>query len=203
MNTNDARPWTPPEVTTPSPPPPRKRHRIRTTLIVIGSILGGFLIFGGILTAVAGPSGTPVSTAPSVANNPSNPSPPPAPTTPPPPAANPDGTYQGSCDYILGDDPVGGFGPGTAKLIGEIDLANTGNVGVIVRTRITWPQEGAAPITARKTVHLPNGADKVVRFSVPMTGDQVDLLQSWQERHGFKDGCTYHAAFTSTYGQVH
>jgi hypothetical protein len=202
MNTNDARPWTPPEVTTPSPPPPRKRHRIRTTLIVIGSILGGFLIFGGILTAVAGPSGTPVSTAPSVASNPSNPSPPPAPTTPPPPAANPDGKYQWSGDYLLANGIYD-----QNYLIGEVDLNNTGNVGEVVRVQFSWPQEGTPSITAHKTVRLPYGASKVVRFRVPVGSyDQgaqaIDLLQSWQEHH---NGEGYKAKVTllHTYGQVH
>jgi len=194
--------WTPPG----SPESPQlqkrrswaRRHPAWTTVL---ASIGGLVVIAIILSLIpsGGSGGQHVSaSSPSVQAAASSSAP--APT--PPPQANPDGTYQGSCDYLLGSDPVGGFGPSTAREIGEIDLKNTGNVGVVVKTRITWPQEGAAPITARKTVHLPFGASKIVRFKVPMTGDQVDLLQSWQERHDFNDGCTYHAAFTQTYGQV-
>ena len=113
------------------------------------------------------------------------------------------GSYQGSCDYLLANGIYD-----QNYLIGEIDLTNTGNVGIVVRTRITWPQEGTNPVTARKTAHLPYGARKVVRFKVPVGSiDQgataIDLMQSWQERHNFADGCTYHVKVTSTYGQVH
>ena len=46
---------------------------------------------------------------------------------------------------------------GNDHLIGEVDLTNTGNIGTVVRVRITWPQEGYAPITARKTVRTKPG----------------------------------------------
>ncbi len=118
----------------------------------------------------------------------------------PTPTPNPNGTYQGSCDYTLTQDFNN---PDANWLVGEIDLTNTGNVGVIVKTRITWPQEGYPPITARKTVRLAYGQSKPVRFHVPANSNVITLLQSWQTNHNYNDGCTYHAAFTSTFGAVH
>ena len=186
--------WEPPQDTgTPPPKPPHKRRG--TALIIMGSVLGGLVILIGLGLALAGtsPSGTPVA-HPSASTSFYQPS-----VAAPAPTASPDRTYQGSCDYLL--DAGGNFG--SYALVGEIDLTNTGNTGVVVHTRITWPQEGSSPVTMRKTVHLPFGADKPVRFRMPATSEQIDLLQSWQDSHSYNDGCTYHAAFDSTYGPVH
>ena len=181
--------WQPPET-----PGKKKHHYIRNTLLIIGAVI---LILTVISLFSGNPSGQNASNSgPEV--TPAVPAAAPSTNSPPPPVANPDGTYQGSCDYTLGT----GF-DNNYHVIGEIDLTNTGNVGVIVHTRITWPQEGSPPITARKTIRLPVGAtNKPVRFRIPVTSDQIDLLQSWQEGHDFKDGCTYHAAFADTYGPV-
>ena len=91
---------------------------------------------------------------------------------------------------------------GTAVFVGEIDLDNTGNIGVTVRTRITWPQEGYASITMRRTVRAPAGQTKAVRFHYHASSNQVDLLQAWQTGHGYADGCTYHATITGTFGSA-
>lgn len=84
-------------------------------------------------------------------------------------------------------------------------MKNTGNVGVVLHTRITWPQEGTPPIVARRTVKVPWSHSKVVRFSVPVSNSSnvIDLLQSWQEHHNFRDGCTYNVKIVDTYGPVH
>lgn len=121
-----------------------------------------------------------------------------APTTAPPPTAAPDGTYRGSCDYTLGSDPVGG----TARAIGEVDLTNTGNVGTVVVVRITWPQEGYGPLVMTRTVRTAPGERKAVRFHRPLSQNQIDLLQSWQDAHNFRDGCTYKASIVKTWGSV-
>lgn len=112
-----------------------------------------------------------------------------------PAAPNPDGTYRGSCDYLLSGSPY--------TLVGEISLHNTGNVGVKVKTKISWPQLGSAPITMKKKVKVPYGKSKVVRFKRTAGYDEIDLLQSWQESHGYRDGCKYDAAFYDTYGPTH
>ena len=120
-----------------------------------------------------------------------------APVTPAPaPAPSPNGTYTGSCDYLLGNSPA----TGTAVAVGEIDLVNTGNIGTVDRVRITWPQEGYAPITAARTVRTAAGATRPVSFRYPLTYNQISALQSWQTGHNYQDGCTYKATITSTYG---
>jgi hypothetical protein len=124
----------------------------------------------------------------------------PAATAPAPSAtASPGGTFSGSCDYTLGDDPAGG----TAKAVGEVDEKNTGNVGLKLRVTISWPQEGFAPLTETKHIRLPFGGSKAVRFHIPLTFDQLDNLQNWQEGHGLRDGCHYHSVETGTYGDTH
>lgn len=121
------------------------------------------------------------------------------PAAAPAPTPSPDGTFTGSCDYTLGSDPVGG----TAVFVGEVDLANTGNVGTITRVKITWPQEGFSPIAAFRTVRTAAGQHKAVRFHRAADGNEVDLLQSWQTGHDYRAGCTYHATITGTYGAAH
>ena len=120
----------------------------------------------------------------------------PATSAPPAPVApDPKGKYSGSCDYSLGNGTDGNY-----KLIGEIDVTNTGNVGIVARVRITWPQEGYSPIRAIKTVRVPEGAKLPVRFHMPVDSNVIDLLQSWQTGHDLRDGCTYHVAITDTFG---
>ena len=115
----------------------------------------------------------------------------------PAPTPSPNGTFTGSCDYTLSSDIYG-----NDHLIGEIDLHNNGNIGTVVKVRITWPQEGYAPIEAKRTVKTKPGEHLAVRFhiAVPSTGNVITQLQSWQEQHNFKKGCTYKATITSTYG---
>lgn len=132
----------------------------------------------------------------------------PANTTPPSvsaqPTPNPSGTAKGSCDYTLSNNFSG---TGNDHLIAEIDLTNTGNVGEVVKVTVKWPQEGYAPIRATKTVHSPYGAsDQVVRFHVPVpeSGNVINLLQSWEERHNLPNNdCKYKTVIESTYGPAH
>ncbi|HEY5357831.1 MAG TPA: hypothetical protein VIJ82_09090 [Streptosporangiaceae bacterium] len=72
-----------------------------------------------------------------------------------------------------------------------------------MRTKITWPQEGYAPITMKRTVRALFGQTKAVRFHYYASGNQVDLLQAWQTGHNYEDGRTYHASITGTYGRAH
>lgn len=159
--------------------------------------LAGFIVLITVISVAAGGG----KTGTTAAQQPATPAASPATTTAPPapPAPSPDGSFQGSCDYQLGDDPAGG----TAVLVGEVDLDNTGNIGTVVHVRITWPQEGAAPVAATRTVRVPAGAQgQPARFRLHASVDVIESLQSWQERHDFKDGCTYAAEITGTYGPV-
>jgi hypothetical protein len=109
-------------------------------------------------------------------------------------APNPSGTYSGSCDYTLGDSLS------SYHLIGEVDLHNDGNIGTKDHVVITWPQEGAQPVKASRNVRSDAGTRSVVRFKISASSSVIDSLQSWQERHGYKDGCTYKVTMTGTFG---
>src|SRR5262249_29058452 len=102
---------------------------------------------------------------------------------------------RGSCDYLLSNSIYG-----TDHLVGEVDLHNTGNVGTDVKVRITWPQEGQAPVARLKHVRTEPGSRSVVRFKVKASTAVIDSLQSWQLRHTGA-GCTYHVTITGTFGQ--
>jgi hypothetical protein len=121
------------------------------------------------------------------------------PVSAPPAAPNPEGKYQGSCDYTLSSNIYG-----KDHLIGEIDIHNTGNIGTIDHVRITWPQEGYAPIVATRTVRTKPGEHLAVRFHIPVSssGNVITQLQSWQESHGMRNGCTYKVTETGTFGIV-
>jgi hypothetical protein len=112
------------------------------------------------------------------------------------PAPTPKGTYIGSCDYTIGNDPVNG----TSVAIGEVDITNTGNIGTIDTVVITWPQEAATPLTKTTTVKVGVGVTDPVGFHLPMSYEQITLLQSYQTNHGFADGCTYKVTIIDTFG---
>jgi hypothetical protein len=158
--------------------------------LVKGSIAAGVVAVGiGACASAAGnttPSAIgakPVSTQP-------------APTFSAHPAPSPAGTYTGSCDYTIGDDPV----DGTSVAIGEVDIVNTGNIGTVDTVTITWPQEASAPLTKTATVKVGVGVTDPVGFHLPMSYNQITLLQSYQSNHGFEDGCTYKVTITDTFG---
>ena len=161
----------------------------------------GVLVVLGIIGAIVGPpKSQPASrtqaaastTAPAAAATSAAPTPAPVPS--------PNGTFQGSCDYTLTNNIYG-----NDHLIGEVDLTNTGNIGTVVRVRITWPQEGYAPITARKTVRTKPGTTTPVRFHIPVSssGNVINQLQSWQLSHNDRTGCTYDAKVVRTFGSAH
>lgn len=110
---------------------------------------------------------------------------------------SPNGTYQGACDYTLGDNPVGG----TAVATGDVSVTNTGNIGTLVRVKITWPQQGYPSLAMTKKIRLNAGANQDVQFHMPLTYDQISNLQNWQTGHNYQDGCTYKATIMHTFGQ--
>jgi hypothetical protein len=125
------------------------------------------------------------------------------PAATPAPVPSPDGTYTGSCDYILA-----GSTAANSYLVGEVDLTNTGNIGTVNRVRMTWPQEGSPPVAAHHTVRVAAGASKVVRFhvsagSIDAGSPVIDQLQSWQSGHGDRNGCTDKVTIIRTYGAAH
>ena len=121
-----------------------------------------------------------------------------APATTAPPAhpyPSPDGTYQGACDYTLGNDPANG----TAVATGDIQTTNTGNIGIVIKLTLTWPQQGYSPLSETKTVSVPDGGSMDVQFNMQLTYDQLSNLQNWQSGHT-DTGCTYTGTITGTFG---
>jgi hypothetical protein len=164
-------------------------------------------VLGGIALAAVGCAKTvtasvaPHSAAPASSSAPAAP-----PTTQPPaaPVANPKATGQGSCSYNLASSISG-----NDYLTGEVDLNNTGNVGVDVTVSVAWPQEGFSPIVSTKQVKLPFGASgQVVSFHVNAgnagTSNVINNLQSWEQGHNYpSDDCTYKIDITGMTGAVH
>ncbi|SRR5258708_3807668 len=161
--------------------------------ITLGTITGVFvlLIVIGIAVGAAGggksgghPAATPATSAPA------------APVSAAPPVTNPKGKYNGSCNYNLGNNGS------TYTATGDIQMHNTGNVGIVVRMKITWPQQGYAPLAMTRTVKLATGQSRDVQFHRPLSYTQISNLQAWQNGHNYADGCTYHAKITDTFGPV-
>ena len=175
----------------------RRRGGCRRAALIAGVVIAGLVVIIVIIALAAGSGqGDKTGTAPassSPAKAAGTASPPPSPAAVP----SPDGTFQGSCDYTLGDSPA----TGTAAAVGDIDAKNTGNIGIVVKLTITWPQEGYAPLTMSKTVRIPSGGEQDPQFHRPLSYDQITRLQSYQAGHGYADGCTYHGEITGTFGQ--
>lgn len=113
------------------------------------------------------------------------------------PAADPspDGTFEDSCDYVLGDftsNTTHGF-----RFIADATLTNTGNIGTIDVVKAVWFQGGGAKVVKTKTVKLPKGATRRVGFSVPVSQDQIDLIQSLNG-----DDCKVTVTMVDTFGEA-
>jgi len=98
----------------------------------------------------------------------------------PPASASPGGTYQGTCRY-------------GKVLSATVMLHNTGNVGVDVQVKVTWPQAQHAPASAVRKVRLPAGGRAAVQLRTRATG----LVP------GIVSGCSYHVTVLGTFGHVH
>jgi len=189
----------------PTPPPPRSRksHRRRNWLIAIavltvaGAIAGGVSSGGKRKTAVTAlPTESATATPAAVSATASSTAEAPAPAVP-----NPDGTVTGSCAYELAADYSDTH---AGDLNGEVDLENTGNVGIVLNVTITWPQLGHAPIKlGRQKVGVAYGQTVTVPFTRLATGSEIDRLQSWQAGHDNDDGCTYNGTIVDTFGAAH
>jgi hypothetical protein len=176
------------------PPPPRKHRVRRVVLLCLAGVVGFIVVISVVSAALSGPAHKAAApqqstSAPSQA----------AATTAPAAAPSPDGTFTGSCNYTLGDSPS----TGTAMATGDINVENTGNVGIVTKVTITWPQEGFSPLSLTKTVRVPYGGSLDVQFHRPLTGTQVDNLQNYQLGHAGDDGCTYNGSMVGTFGAAH
>jgi len=174
-------------------PAPKRRHGVRNgCLIGFGIVAVAVIAIGAVAAALSGgnggrPAATSTSTGPA---SPVYASPVTAATP------SPDGKYNGACDYTLGSDPVGG----TAMATGDIQVRNTGNVGIAIKLKITWPQQGYAPLAMTKTVKLATGASRDVQFHRSISQTEIENLQNWQGSHDYADGCTYKGTIIHTFG---
>lgn len=179
-------------------PPARPRWRGRA-LLGAGAGLAGLVV--GLLIGLAaggttGGNAKPASSLPTVSETAT----PPAPTNTPAPVPSPNATGQGTCDVSL----ASGIN-GTNYLVSEVDVTNTGNVGVVIRVRVSWPQVGFAPIVRQKTVQVPFGQTVHANLSVPADPNGPDIVgnfQNYQLSHN-GDPCSYDLTVVSTFGPAH
>ncbi len=168
---------------------------MKKAIWITAAVLGGIVILIIAIGVIAGSTKTSTATtgrtAPAASPSVYDP-------LPTPPVTDPKGTYSGSCNYTLGSDPVGG----TARATGDITIRNTGNVGIVEYLKITWPQQGYAPLAMTRTVKLATGGSQDVPFHRPLSQTELDNLQNWQTGHNYADGCTYKVTITSTFGVV-
>ncbi|HEY6276205.1 MAG TPA: hypothetical protein VIX86_07720 [Streptosporangiaceae bacterium] len=179
-------------------PQPRRRGRLLLACgssglagLVVGLVIG--LAAGGTTTTAAGHASPAASAAPVAA--PSS-----APAPAPSPVPSPDATGTGSCDVSLSP---GLNGPN--YLVSDVDVTNTGNVGAVVKVKVSWPQVGFAPIVKHKTVSVPYGQTVHVNLSVNANNYSSDIIgnfQNYQLSHN-GDPCSYNLTIESTFGQAH
>lgn len=196
-----------PQPPMPAPPPvqPRKRHHLRSVLITAGCAVVAFFVALVAVGAVVGGSHKPSNQAGvSSAVTPYTPSPgvPSSSAPPPAPAPSPAGTISGSCDVSLSDSLYG-----QNYLTAQVQAQNTGNIGTVVRIRVSWPLQGFAPITKTKTVRLHPGSSSQAEFHMPVTSDQVSNFQDAQmaalnNSDNAGAPCHYHAEIIRTFGQA-
>lgn len=156
-------------------------------------VLLAVLVFAG--CAVEDPNAQKINASPSATTKTEDPSSDQTAEEVDPPAADPspDGTYEDSCDYVLGD-----FTENTTKgfrFIADATLTNTGNIGTINVVKAVWFLGGGDKLVKTKKVKLPQGATRRVGFSVPVNSDQIDLIQSLSG-----DDCKVTVTMVDTFG---
>jgi hypothetical protein len=108
-------------------------------------------------------------------------------------APDPQAKYDFNCDNVLPDD----IDSDDYQLIAGGTVENVGNVGVVVRVRVTWQVLGQPPIVEKRDVRVPYRRTRNVQISVLITGDQWDA-------HASADfDCATRASNVDFFGQVH
>lgn len=117
-----------------------------------------------------------------------------------PNGALPYGTVSGNCSQASVPNPSQAH---AADLVGDVDVKNTGNIGITVTVTMTWPQLGHRPIAVTKhDVSVDYGHTASVSFNRPVDHDQLANFKGWQDKQN-EDGCTYTGTMTHTFGDVH
>ena len=106
---------------------------------------------------------------------------------------DPQGSFDGKCDYLLGDFTEG---PGGYKLVAGGTVENTGNVGILAVVKASWTMLGGEPVTAQRKVKLPRGGTKDVQITSPATQGQIDQHQSAEGK------CKADVTIVDTYGKA-
>lgn len=92
------------------------------------------------------------------------------------PVPRPDGRFDITCDYLLGD-----FTEGTEagyKFVAGGSVRNTGNIGIVVRVRVRWQQLGTNPILEERTIRLRPGRQKRLNITRLASQNEIDAHQS-------------------------
>lgn len=172
--------------------PRRKQHTARNVLLIVTGAMAVLIVLGAVGAALSGGHKSPgnaAGTAATVTTAPSHSVP------AQPPAPNPTGTISGSCDVSLSSSIYG-----QNYLTAQVNADNTGNIGTIVRVRVSWPLQGFSPITRARNVRVGAGATSQVEFHVAVTQDQVSQFQDEQLSASGADPCHYRGTITGTWG---
>lgn len=172
---------------------------LKKIIIAVVALVALGTIFGGEDTEPVSKAAQP---APTASSEPAEPTATPSEeptleyTTPEPrPTADPDGTYESSCDYVLGDfseNPRTGY-----RFVADVSMKNTGNIGLVNRVKATWYLSGGGKVVETKEVKVKAGRSKRVGITVPITNDQLDLHQSL----GYNtETCRVRVAMIDTFG---
>jgi hypothetical protein len=173
-----------------------RRHKVMTTL----GALGALIVIGIVAAAVAGSPANTGNTASTASPAAAAPVATTAPAPAPAPVASPNATGQGSCDVSL----ASGIN-GTNYLVSVVDVTNTGNIGQMIRVRVSWPQVGFAPIVRHKTIRVPFGQTVHANLNAaadPNGADIIGNFQNYQLSHN-GDPCSYTLTALSTFGATH
>ena len=91
--------------------------------------------------------------------------------------AHPQDKYGSGCSFRVrsGHDSVA-----VRTFAGEVaeQINNKGNVGLVMEVTAKWLQAGSAPITQTKTVRVPVGGNRALRFTYLADESEIDLIQS-------------------------
>jgi hypothetical protein len=107
---------------------------------------------------------------------------------------DPKGTYNHSCDYVLGD--FTSYTPSGYRFLADVTLHNTGNVGTVDEVKAIWLQAGGGRVVETKTVRVPAGGRKRVGFTKPVGQNEIDLIQAV----GYGRNCKVTVAMVDTFG---
>jgi hypothetical protein len=111
--------------------------------------------------------------------------------------AQPDAEFTSSCDMLMPDDVLSG----NYSLVGSAKVRNTGNVGIVVKVSARWDQVASDDIRDSKSVRVPRGKSRSVKFRVPATQSQISEFQESPDY--FNNGaCKINVRVTDTFGKA-